>query len=337
MDVRPWQAAGSAPPPRLVPAPPQSLPPQSPPPLLPPPPPPPASSWPAPPGAPYGYVIARQPVPQGWAPPRQVGYWQVPVAPARKTHWYAWAAAALATLVLAVPALLARPHAANGTVGLHAVAGVSAQPWSAEFVDTAGAPARWDPCSPIDYVVNYLYAPPGAQADVTGAIARVSAATGITFVAQGASDESAMRERPAYQPDVYPGRWAPVLIAWSPPSGTDLLDDPKSEAVTVPVAVTGGVGGGSLVSAEVVLNTQRQLTVGFGPGPSEGEVLMHELGHVVGLGHVASTSEAMYPSVRGIAAYGSGDLAGFAAVGRPAGCHPAPWPHLLTELPAGQG
>jgi hypothetical protein len=269
--------------------------------------------------------------------PAPVGHWQVPLVPGRKTHWVALVAAALTTLALAVPAVLAAPRSSAGGVGLHAVAGVSQQPWSAEFVDAAGAPARWDPCSPIDYVVNYSYAPLGAEAEVEQAIARVSAATGMTFVFQGISSETAMRARAAYQPAVYPDAWAPVLITWSPPAGTDLLDDPKAEAVTVPIAVTGGVGGGSLVSAEVVLNTDRQLAVGFGPGPSEGEVLMHELGHVVGLGHVASASEAMYPSVRGIARYGSGDLAGFAAVGKPAGCHPAPPPHLLAELPSGLG
>jgi hypothetical protein len=312
VDVRTWQPAGLLPPPPAVP---------------PTPPPPPVA---------YGYVIPRQPVP-GWGTAAPAGYSHPPVAPQRPTSWVGWGGAALALLALAVPAVLAAQRSHGTGNGLRAVAGVSEQPWSAEFVDAAGAPARWDPCSPIDYVVNYSYAPPGAQADIAQAIARVSAATGMTFVFRGGSSETPMRERAAYQPAAYPKAWAPLLIAWSPPAGTDLLDDPKAEAVTVPIAVTGGAGGGSLVSAEVVINTDRQLPLGFGPGPSEGEVLMHELGHVVGLGHVASTSEAMYPSVRGIAAYGAGDLAGLAAVGRPAGCHPGPSPHPLSELPSGLG
>ena len=265
------------------------------------------------------------------------GYWQPPPAvPARKSSWIAWAAAGL-VLLITVPVLLGSPRSSESGKGLHAVAGVSAAPWSAEFVDSAGVPARWDPCTPIHYVVNYAFAPPGAEADITEAISRVSAATGMTFLPDGRTSENAERDRAAYQPAAYPDEWAPVLIAWSPPAGTDLLDDPKAEAVTVPVAVTGGASGGSLVSAEIVLNTDRQLAVGFGPGPSEGEVLMHELGHVVGLGHVSSTSEAMYPSVRGIAQYGAGDLAGFAALGMPAGCHPAPRPHQLNEMPSGEG
>ena len=329
MDVRQWQAAGSLPP----------HPPLPPPPAMPPPPagpPGPPMSWPPPPGQPYGFVIPQQPVP-AWALPAPSGYWQPPVAPVSKIRWIAWVAAGLATLVLAVPALLATQRPARGASGLHAVAGVSTAPWSAEFVDASGAPARWDPCTPIDYVVNYSLAPAGAQADVTQAIARVSAATGMTFVYKGGSNETAMRGRAPYQPDAYPHEWAPLLISWSRPASTDLLADPKSEAVTVPIAVTGGIGGGSLVSAEIVLNADRQLPVGFGPGASEGEVLMHELGHAVGLGHVSSPSEAMYPSVRGVASYGAGDLAGFAAVGRPAGCHPAPAPHQIDALPSGLG
>ena len=64
---------------------------------------------------------------------------------------------------------------------------------------------------------------------------------------------------------------------------------------------------------------------------------MHELGHAVGLGHVSNIGDAMYPTVRGLAAYGPGDLEGFAAVGAAAGCHPAPAPHALTVPPLPQG
>ena len=311
MDVRPWSAAVSLPPP-----------PPFPPPLL-----------PAPPPPPYGFVIPRQPGP----PPVSL---PAPAVPARRRYWVGWVAAATATFAIAVPALFSAPqHAVSNAADLHAVAGTSQQPWSAEFVDDSGLPARWDPCVPIRYVVDYTGAPPGAQSDVQQAISRLAQATGMTFVADGLSAERPMRGRSAYQPGVYGKSWAPLLIAWSSPAGTDLLDDPKAEAVTVPIAVPSlaGTGGGSIVSAEVVLNTDRQLAVGFGPGPSEGEVLMHELGHVVGLGHVASSNEAMFPSVRGVAAYGPGDLAGFAAVGLPAGCHAAPAAHALDVLPPAQG
>ena len=47
----------------------------------------------------------------------------------------------------------------------------------------------------------------------------------------------------------------------------------------------------------VVLNAgfNDDLANGFGSGFTWGEVLMHELGHVIGLGHVDSTKQLMYP------------------------------------------
>jgi predicted Zn-dependent protease len=42
---------------------------------------------------------------------------------------------------------------------------------------------------------------------------------------------------------------------------------------------------------------------------------MHELGHVLGLGHVQDPSQLMYPAHHGQATYGPGDLAGLAAEG----------------------
>jgi hypothetical protein len=224
---------------------------------------------------------------------------------------------------------------------LHAVPGVSDQPWVAEFVDSAGRPARWDPCTPIDYVVDLAGAPAGALADVTDALARLSAASGLVFHYDGPTDEVASAEREPYQPARYGSRWAPVLIAWSSPERTSVLQaqqGEQAEAVTVPIAVPDRRGqGGSLVSGEVVMNTDHQLPAGFGPGLSEGEVLMHELGHVVGLGHVSDIGDAMYPTVRGIAEYGPGDLAGLAAVGRAAGCHPAPAAYALHLVPSTVG
>jgi hypothetical protein len=235
-------------------------------------------------------------------------------------------------------AVLGRPNGGDAT-GLHAVTAISAQPWSAEFVDSSGLPARWDPCKPIHYVINPQYSHAGATAEVEEAITRLQRASGLRFVLDGTTKERPTRGRQAYQPQVYGQVWAPVLISWSPPSGTDLITSAKSEAVTVPVAVVGASrkGGGAIVSAEIVLNTDRQLPVGFGSGPSEGEVLMHELGHSVGLGHVSNIGDAMYPTVRGLASYGPGDLAGFAAVGAAAGCHAAPPPHQLVVPPLPEG
>jgi predicted Zn-dependent protease len=79
-----------------------------------------------------------------------------------------------------------------------------------------------------------------------------------------------------------------------------------------------------VVTGFVVMNVKydADYRAGFGSGETRGEVLLHELGHAVGLQHVSDRAQMMYPSAipRARAAYGKGDLAGLKKVGKPAGC-----------------
>ena len=58
-------------------------------------------------------------------------------------------------------------------------------------------------------------APAGGAELIATAIARISAATGLQFVDDGATREAPSADREAYEPELYGRRWAPVLIAWS--------------------------------------------------------------------------------------------------------------------------
>jgi hypothetical protein len=74
-----------------------------------------------------------------------------------------------------------------------------------------------------------------------------------------------------------------------------------------------------------VLDAGNRLAAGFGPGTTDGEVLLHELAHAVGLGHVLDPTQVMYPhTTHSESQFGAGDRAGLAALGAAAGCHPAP-------------
>jgi hypothetical protein len=218
---------------------------------------------------------------------------------------------------------------------IRTVSGVSNAPWAAEFVDADGAhpgqPARWDPCTPIHYVVSLRYAPPTGRSDLQEALRRLTVASGLTFVDDGQTREQPTADRPAYDPHRWGQHWAPVLIAWVPPGSTNIDLEGDREGVTLPIAVPNR-GGGSIVTAQVLFNSALQLPSGFGPGPNEGFVMLHELGHAVGLGHVADPRQVMYPEVMGQSgSYGAGDLAGLHALGRAAGCHPAPTPRALHK------
>ena len=189
-------------------------------------------------------------------------------------------------------------------------------------------PMRYDPCTPIHYVVNAAQAPPTGLADLQGAVQRLSAASGLTFVFDGLTDEVPVAHRGMAQSTRYPHGWPPVLIGWAQRAQTDLF---KNAEVGEGGSTWYGVPGAEVyVTGVVAVDAARDDTLapGFG-GNSMGALLMHELGHVVGLDHVDDPTQLMYPSVTAKPArYGSGDLAGLQEVGRPAGCLSvpvAPW------------
>jgi hypothetical protein len=267
------------------------------------------------------------------------GYFGAPVVPARPPVGAVAPVAVRRGPRLVLPVLLvvlllcgtgavvsvARARAAAGSA-LHAVTAPApaSAGWGASYLDERGRPARWDPCTPIHYVVRTGWVPRGGRADLAAALSRLSRASGLTFVDDGDTDETPSQSRAAYQPARYGHRWAPLLVGWVPPDRTDLGLGGGVAGVTVAVAVPGPQGG-SIVTGQVALDAEHRLPSGFGPGATEGEVLLHELAHAVGLGHVLDATQVMYPqTTNSESQYGAGDRAGLAALGRPAGCHPAP-------------
>lgn len=209
----------------------------------------------------------------------------------------------------------------------------AAQGWAPSFVDAAGRPARWDPCAPIRVAVRAAHLPPTGRTDLAEALRRISAASGLQFVDEGLTDEVPSAQREAYQPERYGERWAPLLVGWALPQevghrvGKGVAGLASVVALPVP-------DGGSIVTAQVVLDASRRLASGFGPGATQGEVLLHELAHAIGLGHVDDQTQVMNPAATsGESAFGSGDRAGLAALGSAAGCQPPPAPRRLDVTP----
>lgn len=177
-------------------------------------------------------------------------------------------------------------------------------------------PVAYDPCRPIHVVVNSRTAPPGADALLAEALSATSIATGLQFIVDGPTDEAPSTDRSAYVPDRYPGRWAPVLVAWSDPAESSSLGgDVAGLGGSSPLSTDDGT---VYVSGSIELDGPQmaQLAAGLGGTASARAVIEHELGHVVGLDHVDDPSQLMNPSGDGsVTGFAAGDLTGLARLG----------------------
>ena len=182
--------------------------------------------------------------------------------------------------------------------------------------DDGTTPLTWSPCRPIHYVTRPDHAPPGGEAWVSAAVAQVSAATGLRFVSDGATDEGPSEDRAPYQADRYGQRWAPVLIVWAtqrevPDFGIDIVGEAR------PYPVGTASGDATYVSGEVFLDPVKLSEIAARAGSAQAvAVVVHELGHLVGLAHTDGRTEIMFPRSGEVVDLGTGDRAGLAALGR---------------------
>jgi hypothetical protein len=178
------------------------------------------------------------------------------------------------------------------------------------FVATRGdgTPITYDPCRPVRFVVNPNSAPPNYLRIIQTALATAGAASGLQLELVSETSERPSTERPLYQPDRYGDEWAPVLIAWTDETViADLAGD------------VGGVGGSAWISdgtnPEWYVSGSIHVDTALGTDEEPNQVvLLHELGHVLGLDHVADAHQLMYPSTV-VSQLGEGDRAGLAKVG----------------------
>lgn len=174
-----------------------------------------------------------------------------------------------------------------------------------------GTPVGYSPCRPLHYVVNADLVPAGAQDLIPEAIDTISQATGIRFIYDGATAEQPSAQRAPYQPDSYGDRWAPLLVSWTTPEVAPQLkgkvigtggsthfsydDGPKT-------FVTGSLELDSPQIAEELEQPDGRLYATA--------VILHELGHVMGLEHVDDHRQLMYPEIGTPEGLAAGDLNG---------------------------
>jgi hypothetical protein len=161
---------------------------------------------------------------------------------------------------------------------------------------SARTPVAWPRCSKVTYHINAVMAPSGYPTDVQEAISALAAATGLHLVSVSGS--------------------ADVRISWDP-ALYNPLPGSTGEAGETDFKTVSGLSGAHVTSATIRISAH--LTTGERPGVGEEPVLLHELGHAVGLGHYPG-AVVMNPLDRGLTNYQPGDLAGLNALYQPASC-----------------
>lgn len=183
--------------------------------------------------------------------------------------------------------------------------------------DPDGRPVGFDPCRTIHYVVRVGPGPLNGAALVADGVARLERATGLRFQYDGTTDEVPTSSSRFSADD-------PVFIGWAAEDETDLFSRFGHEVIGVAGSQMAGGAGDARVyrGGYVVLKPYLNLVPGFGPGRSEGNVLLHELGHLAGLDHVDDPGEQMAPGVgpQAPADYGPGDRQGLYRLGASRGC-----------------
>ena len=148
---------------------------------------------------------------------------------------------------------------------------------------------------------------------VDEALAMTERASGLRLVLEGATNELASEGRPAMDRARYGDRWSPVLVAWTTPERISRL---AGEVAGLGGSQSLKASSGRLinVSGIVYLDAPTFQEVMQRPGGRKKAVAIvaHELGHVVGLGHVDSTGELMGARNSGQTTFGDGDRRGFA-------------------------
>lgn len=184
-----------------------------------------------------------------------------------------------------------------------------------------GQPVRWDPCTPIRWTANTARGPAGGLEVLQEAVNRVAQVTGTTWQYVGPSTVTATS---AYLPTSAQTTYPPVLLGWTDGASSDLLAGQAQSVLGMTRTAWFGIqrADGSKVAATraAVIALDSADTLPLRGATSWKALALHELGHVMGLGHVGDRTQLMASVLPPVTDLQAGDQAGLVRVGRTAGC-----------------
>lgn len=168
-------------------------------------------------------------------------------------------------------------------------------------------PGRWNPCRTIGYRINTAGSYRGWDKQVHAVMAEMNRATGIRFEYRGTTGEVAFGATRREGSD--------IVLSWTTPG-----QDARVAGAVV------GVGGSyyqrvgtvdERFRGSIVLDRTASLDTTWDGTrtTSWASVMLHELAHVMGIGHTSDSTQLLYSAAPLKPRFGRGDLAGLALRG----------------------